>query len=260
MDTCKSFQGEIQKTLAEIYSRMAPESQREVDEFYGLSRSEIENAKGGSHFPTHRIPEGQYTQRSQKNPRLFGLYMNWEEAIKSFKIEKIYQTASMEKVTKTNPQIAEVGMKWLKSDRKPSIVLSGNPGSGKTFFAYSLLHGLVMQEKHRWLIFTSSFNLDNELLRSQLSEEEVIQKYQEVPILFLDDIGVERLTERMIRQYYSIINKRLNNLLPTVFTTNISLEKIKNNLGDRIASRLEMALEIKFPNRDLRKNFLINEV
>ena len=73
----------------------------------------------------------------------------------------------------------------------------------------------------------------------------------------LDDLGVEKPSERIIKQYYNIIDRRLNNLLPTIFTSNFSIEKIGNNLGDRIASRLEMAIEIKFPKKDLRKELIL---
>ena len=255
MDTIQSNKIQIEKTLAEIYSRMAAEEQRKVDQSYGLSGHEIENAKRGHSFPSHRTPERPLTEGPEENNRLqqYGFRMTWDEAIKRFNVPNIYKEVSLEKVEKLNPKLSEIGRRWLEIDSKPTIVLSGTPGGGKTFFAYSLLRGLVMQNKHRWLLFTNSFDLDNELLKSQLSEDEVILKYQEVPILFLDDLGVERISDRMLRQYYAIINSRLNNLFPTVFTTNIPVEKIHEKVGDRIASRLKTATEIKFPDKDLRK-------
>jgi hypothetical protein len=41
--------------------------------------------------------------------------------------------------------------------------------------------------------------------------------------------------------------------MPTVFTSNISRKDIEKNLGDRIASRLQMTTEIIFPKKDYRK-------
>lgn len=153
--------------------------------------------------------------------------------------------------------IGELGEKWINSNKKPSLFLTGTPGSGKTYFAIALLKGLIDLNIYNWLIFIKSDDLDNELLKAVLESNEayVLEKYHDVPFLFIDDIGVERVNERIIKQYYSIIDRRLSNLLPTVFTSNLSVEQIGNTLGDRIASRLAMTTEVSFPKMDLRKDF-----
>lgn len=182
--------------------------------------------------------------------------MTWQEAISAFKIGKVHQNATLDAVRLVNSGIAQEGLNWIISKNKPSLFLSGNPGSGKTFFMFSLLNGLTTQKHHKAsILFVRSDDLDNELLRAveRRSEEYTLEKYQDVPFLFIDDLGVERVSDRIIKQYYNIIDRRMNNLLPTVFSSNISLEKISSTLGDRIASRLEVAVEIKFPKKDLRK-------
>jgi len=181
--------------------------------------------------------------------------MNWDTAVERFKIPRMYQGASLDCVEKINPSLAKVGRNWLGSPRKQSLYLSGNTGSGKTYFGIALLKGLIDQNKYPWIIYKRSYELDDELLKSVEDRNEafVLEKYHEVPFLFLDDLGVERVNDRIIKQYYSIIDTRTSNYLPTIFNSNISLSKIKNNLGERISSRLEMVVEILFPDRDLRK-------
>lgn len=181
--------------------------------------------------------------------------MNWDTAIERFKIGKAYHEASMENIEKVNKSLSNIGKTWLANPEKQSLYLTGNPGSGKTYFCIALLKGLIDQKMHPWIIFKRSDELDDELLRSveERSESFVLEKYHEVPFLFIDDLGVERVNDRIIKQYYSIIDRRLNDMLPTIFTSNISLDNIKNNLGERIASRLGMTHGIKFPDRDLRK-------
>lgn len=185
--------------------------------------------------------------------------MKWHEAISRFNIGRIYHEASLDDVQeKVDRNIAKAGRKWLEANYKQSLYLSGNPGSGKTYFSVCLLKELIESQKHPWIIYTRSYEIDDELLVAvdERRELSVLQKYHEVPILFIDDLGVERVSDRIMRQYYSIIDTRINNFLPTVFTSNIPIEGIYKTLGDRIASRLEMAFEIKFPNKDLRKEFV----
>lgn len=184
--------------------------------------------------------------------------MNWTEAVTHFKVPKVYQDASLENCNYINKPLVDKGYRWLKSKDKPSIFLSGTPGSGKTFFAYALLRGLI-EQGNRWVIFIRSDRLDEELLMAVMGNQEnyVMEKYTQVPFLFWDDLGTERTSDRILKQYYSIIESRCSNQLSTVFTSNLSMDDLhnpaKSNLGDRIASRLEMTYEFKFPDEDIRK-------
>lgn len=177
--------------------------------------------------------------------------MTWETAIKRMHIPKMYWDVQINKV---NAGIATIGKEWVTSSPMPSLYLTGNPGSGKTYFSYCLLRQLTELNRYPWIIFVRSDELDEELLQAVESRNEgaVLEKYTEVPILFIDDLGVERVNERIIKQYYRIIDNRLSNYMTTVFTSNLSLEGISKSLGDRIASRLKMATHITFPNKDLR--------
>ena len=80
-----------------------------------------------------------------------------------------------------------------------------------------------------------------------------MEKYCEVPVLFIDDLGTEKDSDRVRQQYGKIIDERVGNELPTVYTSNLDLDHIGKTLGDRIASRLQVSYQIKFPDRDLRK-------
>lgn len=185
--------------------------------------------------------------------------MNWPDAILRFKIQKLHQEASLDNMGEgIHGKIGEFGQKWLNSHPKASLYLSGNPGSGKTYFSVALLRALL-EKQPQWVIYKRSDELDSELLRAAQDGQEayVLEKYHEVPVLFIDDLGVERVNERIIKQYFSIIDTRLGNLKTTVFSSNIPLERIKETLGDRIASRLEMTTEINFPKKDLRKSLMV---
>jgi len=62
--------------------------------------------------------------------------------------------------------------------------------------------------------------------------------YQNVPLLVLDDLGVEKLTDWGYEKLYSIINSRLENGFPLVVTTNVDISAIPGDKEHRIGSRL----------------------
>lgn len=177
----------------------------------------------------------------------------WKSTIERNQIENIYHRASLNNCPFLPDGIVQLGKKWVKSYEKPSLYLFGNTGSGKTYFAYALYSALVMM-KFPWVIFVKSFNLDEELLAGieERQEKSILMKYSEVPILFIDDLGVERPSDRIIRQYYSIIDKRTGNGLTTVITSNVKIEDLP--LGSRTISRLGHFYEIQFPKKDIRND------
>lgn len=176
----------------------------------------------------------------------------WQEAASRSNIQSIYRNASMDNCPKLPQGIVELGKRWLKANKKPSLYIHGNTGSGKTYFATALYRALV-EMKISWMIFVRSDDLDDELLSAieEKQEKTKMMKYMEVPILFIDDLGVERPSDRMIRQYYSIIDRRVGEGLLTIITSNVSRENLP--LGDRTISRLEHFYAIEFPKKDIRK-------
>jgi DNA replication protein DnaC len=87
-----------------------------------------------------------------------------------------------------------------------------------------------------------------------VSSKKLTERYSEIPILFLDDLGSERESDRIRMQYFSIIDSRVSNELPTVYTSNLDLDQIQKVLGERIASRLKISYQVRFQDKDLRNN------
>jgi DNA replication protein DnaC len=72
-------------------------------------------------------------------------------------------------------------------------------------------------------------------------------------ILFLDDIGAEKLTEWVLETFYLIINGRYENMRPTVFTSNLSIAELAEKIGDRTTSRIvEMCEVYEIKGKDRR--------
>ena len=189
--------------------------------------------------------------------------MNWEEAIKFYDIPKRYHQAKLETATLLPKEAIDLGIRWLRAPVKPSLFLQGNAGSGKTYFLISLLRHLV-DSKGPYVCYQKSEKMDRELLDVsmgrlfnpygyQVHESQLIDRFTQADILFVDDIGTEGDNDRTRKQYYTIIDERVSNQMPTVYTSNLTLEQIGKTLGDRIASRIGCSYIFEFPAVDLRR-------
>ncbi|MBC7104783.1 MAG: ATP-binding protein [Firmicutes bacterium] len=130
---------------------------------------------------------------------------------------------------------------YLKDPRVDGLYLTGPVGSGKTFLACCVANALL-GEGRRVLFLTVPDWLDRIRAtfdaQNQTTERELTDAAREAPVLILDDLGVHNYTEWTINKLYTILNYRVNHLLPTIITTNISLEDLAEYLGERTTSRL----------------------
>ncbi|MGQ9531430.1 MAG: ATP-binding protein [Desulfotomaculales bacterium] len=130
---------------------------------------------------------------------------------------------------------------YLRDPHVDGLYLTGPVGSGKTFLACCVANALL-NEGRQVLFLTVPDWLDRIRAtfdaQNQTTEQELTDAAREAPVLILDDLGVHNYTAWTINKLYSILNYRLNYLLPTIITTNISLEDLSEYLGDRTTSRL----------------------
>ena len=72
------------------------------------------------------------------------------------------------------------------------------------------------------------------------AEQEIMSRYSKIPVLGIDDIGIEKHTEFVIGVIYEIIDYRyMNRPGGLIVTSNLSLSELAQKLGDdRIPSRL----------------------
>ena len=120
-------------------------------------------------------------------------------------------------------------------------------GSGKTSWACKVMSHYFRKiafdtglENEGLYIFLPTFLED---LRDNYDSkdpdfEQVLSMVKGCKLLIVDDIGAERVTEWVRERMVSIINTRSSNGLCTIYTSNLSPEELKAELGDRIASRV----------------------
>ena len=140
---------------------------------------------------------------------------------------------------------------------------SGVKGSGKTRLAVSIANDLISQKGIPAKFSTTIQILDQikntwgerargrDEINQIRTEESLIRDIVSVPVLIVDDIGVEQPKDWINERFYNILNGRMIEKRITIFTSNYRIEELQ--LDDRIVSRIDkMALPIEFPAESVR--------
>lgn len=93
------------------------------------------------------------------------------------------------------------------------------------------------------MAFTSIHNILEDARNSFKTENNGnsfnFRKYMNLDWLFIDDFGVDKITEWVYEFIYTLINHRYEYMKPTIFTSNVPLNQLEEVLHDsRIPSRI----------------------
>jgi len=132
------------------------------------------------------------------------------------------------------------------------LVFVGVNGCGKTHLAAAIANYQLKEGKPVKFVVVPDL-LDH--LRSTFSPEspvtydQVFEEVKNAPLLILDDLGKQSTTSWAEEKLYQIINHRYNHQLPTVFTTNCSLDEISSPISSRFADpKISVVWNINAPD------------
>lgn len=183
-------------------------------------------AIGSGHLPPMvRVadPSPQQVERAERQRR-------WSEAMQRMVDAGVPEDARQAFRAYEPRDASEHARRWADG-RSRLLCLSGESGSGKSVAAalavgrlgYAVwLHACDLQwltpiERDRWTDATTC------------------------PLLVVDDLGVERLTEQALSLFVRIVTSRWDSNRRTVLTTNLAAGEIRPRYGDRIARRINDA-------------------
>lgn len=129
------------------------------------------------------------------------------------------------------------------------LYIFGNPGVGKTHLVAAMANSLIAEgidvryTVSSTLLVNIRATYDKDNSEAIGNEGYILTDLATVPLLFLDDLGVERFTSWEVEKLYGLINQRYLAKLPTVFTSNLPLDNLEEEMGPggtatRIVSRI----------------------
>lgn len=162
-------------------------------------------------------------------------------------IPKRYEDAKWEDV----PESIKALVTKITETRR-GIYIHGEVGSGKTHVAYAIKKWWdgregIFRPSIFWntaeLIREIKLDFDRQPVDKTRVEEGMIGREKQ-PLLFLDDIGAEKMTDFVAETFYLIVNDRYVHVRPVIYTSNLSIEELAERTGDRIASRIAESCDI----------------
>lgn len=134
-----------------------------------------------------------------------------------------------------------------------NLLLSGDPGLGKTFLSSAIAHELL--EKGFTVIYISAEEFCARVQANKFGDRpQELQPYYEADLLILDDLGSEFRTQLTSAVLGEIIDRRLRSGKKMVFSTNLSAKELENNYSARVVSRFLGHFELlRFIGKDIRR-------
>ena len=156
-----------------------------------------------------------------------------------FEVSKEVRNAKMKDIYTDDKKRKEL-IKWIINFIKDykegktckGLYLSGNFGSGKSYIVSAMINELVKDGYKGALIYYPEF-LRN--LKSSFGKdfEEKFEFAKKADLLLLDDIGAENISSWSRDEILGpIIQYRMDEKLPTFFTSNLSIEELEVHLSE----------------------------
>lgn len=162
--------------------------------------------------------------------------LNMEDVDKNLKSFETWNEATKRmKAVITNYLIR---FKNIEHTKQNSVLLSGQSGVGKSHLAKALALKLITDHKKN-VIYMPYIETMNKLKQLKMEGNYIgaLTKYKNSEVLFIDDLLKGKITEADISILNEIFEYRVNNLLPTIVTTEYEPEAlctIDEALGGRI--------------------------
>ena len=160
-----------------------------------------------------------------------------------------------------NPQQMDMAKRFVQhweEFQKDSmgLLLWGPVGTGKSFIAGCIANALL--DRGVPVMMTNFARLLNKLTDMYAGDRNAyIDSFNSLPLLIIDDLGVERNSEFAREQVFSVIDSRYRSQLPMIVTTNLTPKEMKNpadlsraRIYDRV---LERCTPIRVDNQNIRE-------
>lgn len=142
--------------------------------------------------------------------------------------------------------------KNFKANQGGGLLFAGTVGTGKTHLAAGIANYIITE--HGIPVIVSNVPELFGKLRDFSTSDSLMKELRRIPLLILDDIGKEKVTDWNREKLYEIVNTRYEDYLPLVITSNDTPREMEKNLGCATYSRLcEMCELVTMTGSDWRR-------
>ncbi|MFJ4012230.1 ATP-binding protein [Streptomyces sp. NPDC090026] len=168
-----------------------------------------------------------------------------------------------QQATADHPQVVAWADRAIRDPRSAGILLLTGPfGTGKTHQAYGALRRIAEAGVDHYAVLAMTAPDMYALLRPGGSEQGIqyeIKRIGRIPLLLIDDLGTEKISEFTEEATYRLLNERYNECRPLIITSNLPARAagqvdLVDKLGERIISRLvQIATVVPMDGSDRRR-------
>ena len=148
------------------------------------------------------------------------------------------ETPMPELFADTDPKrLGELGMvatNYLPCGK--GLLIHGSTRKGKTRTAWFIANRLWNEDNYKYkYLFLTMFELEARIAASwgNSTWDKTMLHMTNVPLLFLDDMGKEKMTDRMASCLFALIDQRTMHKRPTIITTNLTGETLLERFHDK---------------------------
>ncbi len=171
-----------------------------------------------------------------------------------------YLECTFDKDDRQEVKIRETCLKYVEKweevkETNIGLAFVGDVGTGKTFYAAAIANAMI--DKGVAAIITTIPALHTAMIANYGENRDfILNQIRSIPLLVLDDVGVERSTPTAMENAYTIINERYKAKKPLIITTNISKAEMLNpatehekRIYDRIVEMCPAFIQPKLKRR-----------
>lgn len=153
----------------------------------------------------------------------------------------------------SNSKAYDSAVSWKFPD--PGFFLFGPPGTGKSHILAAVAQTIPEKYDRRFSMIRWGRWVKETYAESDFGARERMARWiRESPVLFVDDIGAEKLSEHSESLLDDIIHEREEFRRPTFMSSNLTPEGLEKILTPRLWSRMQSLMEfIQVGGKDIRK-------
>lgn len=129
----------------------------------------------------------------------------------------------------------------FKNNLKRNLVMLGRTGTGKTHLACAVVRNVLNDSKYAR--YVTSEDMVNEIAQAWSNpsdtEQQAVHRFSEYDLLVLDEYGLHDRHENRLQLAHKVLYARYDLGKPTMLISNMGLDELKLDLGDRLWSRLQ---------------------